>query len=92
MGTSADYRGDVERAARLTPLVSEGHVASLAEAALRFAITNPMIASALVGFSDLAQVEAAAAAEKKGPLPQSTLDRIAQLLPHVTPSGAPQGA
>jgi aryl-alcohol dehydrogenase-like predicted oxidoreductase len=80
MGTSADYRGDREGVARLAPLVSEGHVATLAEAAVRFAITNPMISSALVGFSDIAQVEAAAAAESKGPLPQNTLDRIAQLL------------
>jgi aryl-alcohol dehydrogenase-like predicted oxidoreductase len=81
MGTSADYRGDLERGARLTPLVTEGHVASLSEAALRFAIANPMISSALVGFSDIAQVEAAATAETKGPLPQKTLNRIAELLP-----------
>jgi aryl-alcohol dehydrogenase-like predicted oxidoreductase len=80
MGTSADYRGDVDGAARLAPLVNEGDVATLAEAALRFAITNPMISSALVGFSDIAQVEAAAAAEQKGPLPQTTLNRIAELL------------
>jgi aryl-alcohol dehydrogenase-like predicted oxidoreductase len=86
MGTSADYRGDRVGAARLTPLVTEGHVATLAEAALRFAITQPMISSALVGFSDLDQVEAAATAETKGPLPQKTLDRIAHL---VTPSEAP---
>jgi aryl-alcohol dehydrogenase-like predicted oxidoreductase len=81
MGTSADYRSDRERVARLAPLVTEGHVASLAEAALRFAITIPTISSALVGFSDLTQVEAAATAETKGPLPQNTLDRIAELLP-----------
>jgi aryl-alcohol dehydrogenase-like predicted oxidoreductase len=81
MGTSADYRGDVEGAARLAALVQEGHVATLAEAALRFAITNPTISSALVGFSDIAQVEAAAAAESKGPLPSKALNRIAALLP-----------
>jgi aryl-alcohol dehydrogenase-like predicted oxidoreductase len=80
MGTSSDYDGDREGAARLAPLVDEGHVTTLAEAAVRFAITNPMISSALVGFSDLTQVEAAATAESKGPLPQTTLDRIAQLL------------
>jgi aryl-alcohol dehydrogenase-like predicted oxidoreductase len=88
MGTSADYRGDRDGAARLTPLVSEGHVATLAEAALRFAITQAMISSALVGFSDLAQVEAAATAEQKGPLPQSTLDRIALCHPERSALGA----
>jgi aryl-alcohol dehydrogenase-like predicted oxidoreductase len=81
MGTSADYPADVDRAARLTPLVTEGHVATLSEAALRFAITNPTISSALVGFSDLAQIEAAATAETKGPVPHRTLTRIAELLP-----------
>ena len=43
MGTSADYRDDVEQAHRLAPLVTEGHVQSLTELALRFAITNPAI-------------------------------------------------
>lgn len=81
MGTSADYRGDIEQARCLLPLVSEGHVASLPEAALRFAISHPAISLALVGFSDLAQVEEAVHAESKGPLPPATLDRIAELLP-----------
>jgi len=80
MGTSADYRADLERAQRLLPLVSEGHVASLTEAALRFAITHPAISTALVGFSDLAQIEAAVDAVNKGPLPLATLNRVAELL------------
>jgi L-galactose dehydrogenase/L-glyceraldehyde 3-phosphate reductase len=80
MGTSADYAGDVEAARRLLPLVSEGRVGSLPEAALRFAISHPAISSALVGFSDGAQIEAAVAAENNGPLPPATLQRIAELL------------
>jgi L-galactose dehydrogenase/L-glyceraldehyde 3-phosphate reductase len=81
MGTSADYAGDVAQARRLQPLVTEGLVGSLPEAALRFAISHPAISSALVGFSDNAQIEAAATAEKNGPLPPATLQRIADLLP-----------
>lgn len=81
MGTNADYAGDVEAARRLLPLVSEGRVASLAEAALRFAISHPAISSALVGFSDDAHIDAAVAAERNGPLPPATLERIAELLP-----------
>ena len=81
MGTSAGYDGDVAQAQRLAPLVSEQRVASLSEAALRFAISHPAISSALIGFSDLAQIEAAADAESKGPLPPATLERIAELLP-----------
>lgn len=80
-GTSADYANDVEQARRLLPLVSEGRVANLPEAALRFAISHPAISSALVGFSDSAQIEAAVAAETNGPLPPATLERIAELLP-----------
>ena len=53
------------------PFVSEGH-ARYTEAALRFAITNPAISSALVGISGIAQVEAAAAAEAEGGRPQKT--------------------
>lgn len=83
MGSGADYGSDVERAKRLLPLVREGHAATLAEAALRFAITQPAVSTALVGFSDLTQVELAAAAVEHGPLPQATLDRIGELLPHT---------
>jgi len=81
MGSGADYRADVERARLLMPLVREGHVGSLVEAALRFAISHPAISTALVGFSDLVQIEYAAAAVEQGPLPPPALERIAALLP-----------
>jgi len=79
MGSGADYESDVERARRLLPLASEGHVATLAEAALRFAISNSAVSTALVGFSDIGQVEQAAAAIERGPLPPATLHRIDEL-------------
>ena len=80
MGSGADYQSDVDRATRLLPLVSEGHATSLAAAAIRFAISTPTVSTVLVGFSDLAQVEAAAAAVEAGPLPPVTLERIRHLL------------
>jgi aryl-alcohol dehydrogenase-like predicted oxidoreductase len=80
MGSGVDYRSDVEESKKLLPLVSEGHVKTLAEAALRFAISSPMVSTALVGLSDFTQLESAAAAVEKGPLPQAMLERIAQLL------------
>jgi L-galactose dehydrogenase/L-glyceraldehyde 3-phosphate reductase len=76
MGSSADYESDVTLAQRLLPLVTEGHVATLAEAALRFAISHPAVSTALIGFSDLQQVEEAAAAAEKGPLPPTAIDAI----------------
>jgi L-galactose dehydrogenase/L-glyceraldehyde 3-phosphate reductase len=80
MGSGADYRSDVERAKKLLPLVSEGHVTTLAEAALRFAISSPVVSTALVGLSDLTQLESAAVAVENGPLSPATLARIGQLL------------
>lgn len=80
MGTGPDLASDRERSRRLRPLVDEGHVRTLAEAALRFAISHPAISTALVGFSDLDQVEQAAAAAEKGPLTSATLSRIGELL------------
>lgn len=48
----------------------------LAEAAIRFSLSNPAVSTVLVGFSDLAQVEAAAAAAAKGSLSPADLARI----------------
>ena len=48
--------------------------APLAETALRFALSNPQIATVLVGFSDIAQIEAAAAAAMAGPLLEPLAD------------------
>jgi aryl-alcohol dehydrogenase-like predicted oxidoreductase len=38
-------------------MVEEGHADNLIEAAIRFAITNPAVSTALVGFSSLGQLE-----------------------------------
>ncbi len=80
MGTGAAYDDDVARAARLRALVDEGHVATLAEAAIRFALSHAAISTVLVGFSDLDQVGHAASAVERGPLSPATIARIAHLL------------
>jgi aryl-alcohol dehydrogenase-like predicted oxidoreductase len=49
---------------------------SLSEIALRFALSRPGITAALIGFSSVAQVEAAAASARKGPLPAPLLARV----------------
>jgi L-galactose dehydrogenase/L-glyceraldehyde 3-phosphate reductase len=51
--------------------------APLTETAVRFALSRREVATGLVGFSDVAQVEAAAAAAAKGALPEPLLARIA---------------
>jgi aryl-alcohol dehydrogenase-like predicted oxidoreductase len=79
IGSGSDYRIDVERARRLDPLVREGFADSLVEAAIRFAIANDAVSTALVGYSTLEQLEYAAAAANKGLLPPAALERLAEL-------------
>jgi aryl-alcohol dehydrogenase-like predicted oxidoreductase len=76
IGSGRDYRIDVERARRLDPLVREGFADSLVEAAIRFVIANDAVSTALVGYSTLDQLESAAAAVNKGPLPPAALERL----------------
>lgn len=79
IGSGRDYGVDVGRARRLEPLVREGFADSLVEAAIRFAIANDAVSTALVGYSTFEQLEYAAAAAEKGPLPAAALDRLAAL-------------
>jgi aryl-alcohol dehydrogenase-like predicted oxidoreductase len=48
----------------------------LSEVALRFALSRPEMTTALIGFSSVAQVEAAVASAGKGPLPGPLLARV----------------
>lgn len=79
IGSSATYEADLANARRLLPLVQEGYAGSLAEAAMRFAISNDSMGTVLVGFSDLDHLEAAIAAFEKGPLSAEGMARVAQL-------------
>jgi L-galactose dehydrogenase/L-glyceraldehyde 3-phosphate reductase len=79
IGSSATYEADLANARKLLPLVQEGFADSLAEAAMRFAISNDAMGPVLVGFSDLDHLEAAIAAFNKGPLPADAMARVAQL-------------
>ncbi|OGL17129.1 MAG: hypothetical protein A3F92_01425 [Candidatus Rokubacteria bacterium RIFCSPLOWO2_12_FULL_71_22] len=78
IASGPDYATDVARARRLDVLVREGHAASVVEAALRFAAAGPGVSTVLVGCSSLQQLEAAAAALARGPLPPPALDRLAE--------------
>ncbi len=77
IGSAHSYDADLRRARRLLPLVQQGHVGSLPEAAVRFAITHPAMGTILVGMATLAEFEQALAAVNKGPLPQAALDSLA---------------
>ena len=79
IGSAASYTADLERAQRLMPLVREGHASTLAELAIRFAMTHKAMGTILVGMATFDQFEQSLAAVNKGPLPQSTLSRLAEL-------------
>ena len=77
IGSGKDFATDAERARALEPLVAESGSASLAELAMRFIIAQPAVSTMLIGYSTLDQLEQAAAAVNKGPLPEAVLRRIA---------------
>jgi L-galactose dehydrogenase/L-glyceraldehyde 3-phosphate reductase len=79
IGSGSSYGVDVARARRLSALVEEGFADSLIEAAIRFAIANERVATALVGTSTLDQLDYAVRAAEKGPLPPAALARLAAL-------------
>jgi aryl-alcohol dehydrogenase-like predicted oxidoreductase len=79
IGSAYSYEMDLERARRLMPLVAEGFAATLAEAAIRFAITHPAMGTILVGMATVEQFQGSLAAVLKGPLPQAALDRLEAL-------------
>jgi aryl-alcohol dehydrogenase-like predicted oxidoreductase len=64
--------GKVKLAALATVLGAE----PVTRTALRFALSRPEVATVLVGFSSVAQVEEAAAAAAEGPLPGALRERI----------------
>jgi aryl-alcohol dehydrogenase-like predicted oxidoreductase len=79
IGSAMTYEGDIARARRLTPLVTEGFAANLTEAATRFAIGDPAVGTILVGMATPQQFENAFAAVEKGPLPAAAIERLAAL-------------
>ena len=76
IGTSASYAEDVALAQRFSFLVDEGLVDSLIEAALRFVIGNGAVSTALVGLSNMAQLEQAISFANRGPLPTEALEQL----------------
>jgi len=76
IASGQDYAADVAFAQRFDFLVQEGYAGSLVEAAIRFALSKPAVSTALVGISNLEQLEQAAAFAGRGPLPGAALARL----------------
>jgi aryl-alcohol dehydrogenase-like predicted oxidoreductase len=65
-----------EKAQELMWLVNEGHAETLAEAATRFAISNPAVSSAIAGMRNPKHARANCEGAEKGPLPKEVLKRL----------------
>jgi aryl-alcohol dehydrogenase-like predicted oxidoreductase len=76
IASGPDYAADVGRAQALRALVTDGHAASLVEAALRFPLSSDAVSTVLLGYSSLEHLEGAVAAVGKGPLPPEALARL----------------
>lgn len=68
------YEADRARAERFRFLA--GSKQTMAQAAIRFALAKPQVSSALVGFSDIRQVEEAVRGAALGPLSAADLERV----------------
>ncbi|MFM1815120.1 MAG: hypothetical protein RLZ98_1815 [Pseudomonadota bacterium] len=79
MGSGGSFDRDYERGNRFLPLVENGHVASIPEAAVRFALTEARLSTVAVGLSDFTQLQATLAATAKGPLSGEALATIGEV-------------
>jgi aryl-alcohol dehydrogenase-like predicted oxidoreductase len=79
IATHATFDEDVALAQRFEFLVQEGYTESLVEAAIRFAVGTQKVSTALVGISNMEQLEQAVAAAERGPLPSEAIARLHQI-------------
>jgi aryl-alcohol dehydrogenase-like predicted oxidoreductase len=57
-------------------VIDDGYAASMAEASIRFVLSNPDISTALVSIASLEQLEQALASAAKGPLPMEAREKL----------------
>jgi aryl-alcohol dehydrogenase-like predicted oxidoreductase len=73
-----EYSEDQDKAAKLSFLFSKD-ISSLPQASIRFVLSHPGVSLALVGFSSIEQIEDAVACSGRGPLPESSINRLKKL-------------
>jgi aryl-alcohol dehydrogenase-like predicted oxidoreductase len=84
IGSGPDYAADLARAQALRPLIEEAGAATMAELAIRFAISHPAMSTTLIGIATPEQFEAAATAAEKGGLPDSMFTHVRSLQERLT--------
>ncbi len=76
IGSNTDYETDVARGLQFMPLIEAGFVETLPELAIRFAVSNMLLPTTEIGIATLEELQKAAHAINKGPLPKDALDQI----------------
>jgi aryl-alcohol dehydrogenase-like predicted oxidoreductase len=76
IGSASSYARDVARAVRFGEVIKRGFAQSLVEASIRYVLSNPDLATTLVGLSTVEQLEHAGNSAEKGPLPDAALELI----------------
>ena len=76
IGSDTDYATDVRHGLTFRSLVDDGIAETLPELAIRYAISHATLSTVEIGIANLEQVQGAAAAVEKGPLPPEALGRI----------------
>jgi len=76
IGSADNFDTDLARGLRFAPIIRDGAVASLTELAIRYAITETSIGTALIGLASQSDLDTAIASAEKGPLPQSVLAQV----------------
>ena len=79
IATNNDFAEDVRQAHRFNFLLEEGYASSLVEAAIRFAISKNEVSTALVGISNMEQLDEALKAANKGSLPPEALQHLTDI-------------
>lgn len=78
MVPSGEYQNDEDRTKKLGFLVTGG-TGSLSQAAIRFALKQPGVATVLVGFSNIKQIDEIVTGSNQGPLSESSMERLNNL-------------
>jgi len=79
IGSSPAFDDDLARSQRFASLVADGLVGSLTEVAIRYAITEPNVGTALIGLASQADLDTAIGSVEKGALPREVLARVAAI-------------
>ena len=79
IGSDTDYATDVRRGLAFQSLVDDGIADTLPELAIRYAISHPTLSTIEIGIATIDQLQGAAAAVEKGPLPLEALALIREI-------------